>query len=392
MNPLSAIFTAQEVIDTGRKTRKNMKDQLNSGTNKYDLLLNNKVVKAPTSGGEINAVNVNPLFRSASEEIDFLHKVANDGNTYNFHHNRNRKKMYHGKPRNDFEKEKSNLKVIPENDEKLEFNPYLVAGGSILGAAAIQALTSKNLTAPLSSMKNGVKDFAYRLPRKTLGKKKPIGRAMDVLKMSVKPLYKEDRIHMNKTSTWIDHEYEKIATMNSFTKKFEKINNSPKAQKIKGVLRDDFIRTGIETIPYYTAPAALGYFAGKNISHPEDDPGVQRVIVEVPLENFPKKTNKKTPKKALYQATNLEKQAIRNDMSWSEWATNELPRKAVQGLGRTVFPAAVIGLTGRNIKGRLERLEKKDSNQNSDLKNGTARIIIETKPPKAEKKRIGRVR
>jgi hypothetical protein len=414
MDPITALMTGSEIAGAGKKTKKNITDEMSSNINKYDAILGNKVTKAPASGGQVNAINSNPMFRNASEELDFLYKLAGEKESdfYPYRErkrdNRNRRPNNNFRALTDYPNQEINLREIRENGDNQKINPYALAGGSVLGAAALQALLMKDPKAPIQSISRGTNLFIHKLPKKVLGKNKNAKNMIDIIRTGTKPYQKRGTKNGAKTfneskvfneaaqknvkpdidtlveaekeaSQLIDELFYKQANLQT---KVEEVAASPKMQKARRMIRDDFFRSGIESVPYYAAPAALGYVTGKNLSHPEDDPNVTRVIVDVPLENLQDKMSKK----AAEAATEIG-QAIANaktDMSWKEWATEQLPKRTIQGLGRAVFPAIVIGVTGRNIKGRLEKLEKNDKNGDG-VKDGTARITIETKPPVIKK-------
>lgn len=410
MGPIDALFTAGQVVSTGSDAKKSMQNQMKVGANKYDAILNNTIVKAPEAGGQRNALNANPMFRRASEEIDFLYKAAEFAednrrpkkNNQRFQNRDNVRRLESSKsfkPRNNDNraiKEPSHLVEIKNDREKKEYNPFLTAGGAVLGAAALQALFTKSLKAPVSSIKSGVDDFKYSIPRKTIGKNKHVREVMKTLKTGTKKMNSNLKGQMNASNNYsarnsfnktvADNVGSSANVASSVGKQTANTSANNKMQTIKKSIRDDFVRSGIEAVPYYLAPAAFGYLAGKNISHPEDDSGVKRIIMDVPSDLMqstgnkkrkPRQTGKITKEASDISALDLPKN-LANDLSWSEWAKTQLPRKALQGLGRSLFPAMVIHSTGRNIKGRLEKLEHND---NADhVKPGDTRIIIETIP------------
>ncbi|MDF2841707.1 MAG: hypothetical protein K0R00_133 [Herbinix sp.] len=446
MDPISSFFLGNEIIGTGKKTKQNIKAQMAAGS-KYDAILGNKLVKAPSGDGTINAVNSNPLFRNASEELDFLCKAAEEtsgsnataprNQSYNnrpYNNNRannsygNRNSNY-SRPNRNYQSNRPQQPSMPINlveikeknyhDNDEGFNPYLVAGGAVLGAGLLQGLAKKNPMAPVQSAKKGLDKFVHKLPRKILGKNKSMKTVMDVVKDGTKDVRNEkinnarnvsrklsqehsnmrrdmggllysdgdiyDALHNSgkQASVVLDEVFEKSASIQS------KVQDtiSKVRPKAKQMVRDDFLRAGLESIPYYGAPALAGFVAGKNIFDPAVDPNVERVVVDFPLSSLQKqnkprkrKTTGSISKQAYDAGIELGQIPQPRNIPWGEWAKETLPKKALQGLSRSIFPALFIATTGRNLKGRLEKLEQKeDSPKSQPIPDGIARVTIETK-------------
>mgnify|MGYP000942048690 CR=1 FL=1 len=396
MDPITAIFTGQEIARTAKDTDKNAKQQLKAGTNKYDKILKNQIIKAPGGGGVRNAVNINPMFRNAGEKIDFLYKVASDNRQQKGYNRGNRDRRPYNKNKPYDAKEEIHLREINDND-KSSLNPYLTAGGAVLGSAALQALLTKDPMAPVNSARKGTEKFIHKIPRKTIGKNKTVRNILDVIKTGTKPVCRT--FHKDATtSEFIDKMFEKTAS-----------------DRLKSIIRDDFIRGGIESIPYSATPAALRYFTNKSKSRHSDestdhDSNVTQVVIDVPIEylygnnkkkkyDIPKQispnnsdvtqavidipidylygNNKKKESRMPKQASEMQHP---KSLSWKEWALDTLPRRVARGLGTTILPAIVINVTGRNIKGGLEKKKssKKNTPINAPLPNGMARIIVQT--------------
>ena len=73
---------------------------------------------------------------------------------------------------------------------------------------------------------------------------------------------------------------------------------------------------------------------------------------------------------------------------WGKFFKEELPRRGVQGLSRSLFPTAVVALTGRNITNAMEKVNDNNNNNNNlpPVESGKTRIIIQTSSPVGEKR------
>lgn len=360
-NALTTFFIAGDVFDTMNKSRKKMSYELNNGSNKYDDILKNKIVKAPMEDGAINAVNSNPMFRNASEEVDFLCKVASENySNRNYHYNKNNSYYNKNKNEND-KKEEINLKPIPFDDNKKNtINPYVLLGSSVLTAGAIEALIKKDIKAPLKSTKKGFNDFVYEAPRNIGEHNKVVKNVKRVIRKGTKPLRGKNNPNNG------------FGSMNKLAATLDKKTN------LKKMFKEDFVRQGLETIPYYGAPAVAGYLISKCIAQPSSKNKTSKIVIDVPIEELQKADNQNN-----IDNSEVYKRASEDDLSWGDWAKYKLPSKAVQGLSKNLFPAIIVAATGRNIKGNLEKVDR-DRLKNNKLppqEPGKIRIVIDTNEP-----------
>ncbi|MGL5715933.1 MAG: hypothetical protein ACRCX2_23155 [Paraclostridium sp.] len=120
----------------------------------------------------------------------------------------------------------------------------------------------------------------------------------------------------------------------------------------KKVFKDHFLKSGLESIPYYAAPAALGYALSTDLSKGFKKPGSDK---------------KKDGKEKTAGFLNPGKKAK------LEHATERAIERAADGLGRTVFPATVTAATGRNI---MKSFDKVNHNDDTDTRDDIAKVII----------------
>jgi hypothetical protein len=412
---LDKVFMGASVIDGASKAVKGFK----GADNKYDNILGNNTAKVKNINGEMNAVNSsNPMFRSASEEIETLFKEA--AVKEQLAKGVNAVKGQAGKAWSAIQKADAeafdNLEVAKNLRNKFEQTgnkAYLglahqaekdatkflvpaagvgvagtagvvkgikmidkkfgkknessdpikstgdsaypyVAGAGLLGAATFDALAHKSVTAPLTHMKEGVIKGMYAYPKKL------VGRAGKAGKMTVDVLKAvKDKV---KTAEIIDDLY------------FEKIAGSDEILKgkafAKKLVKEDFFKEGLKAIPYVAGPAAASYVIGRDLRHGggkiRDTYNGNNIVIDVPLN----KANSFSP---------TEKIAMTKE--WEKFIKNDLPSKGVQGLARALFPATIVAGTGRNITNAMEDIRNKENNL-PPLEEGKARVIIQTKEHK----------
>lgn len=311
MGPLDKVFAAGEVVDGVNRMAKELKPL---DASKYDKILGNKIIKTPNVNGNLNASNK-------------IKKIA------------------------------SELKEVKEKKDNL----FPLAMGVLLGAGAFNAAAHKNISAPLGVVGEGVRDFAERMPRKMM-KKNPVTKHVQEVFKTVKSSSRK------KQASEYEEEIIKIARLSS------KISKA-KLDDAKLMLRQDFLRPGLEAVPYFAAPAALSYAIGKDLNNnlrPVRGPEASssKVVIDVPIE---KKASDIPP------ATGYRARKPDIDKNWGEWASQNLPSQALRGLGRAVFPATVIALIGRDI--RRGMLDTSVMNNLPPVPEGHARLIVETNDP-----------
>jgi len=311
LGPLDKVFAAGEVVDGVNRMAKELKPL---DASKYDKILGNKIIKTPNVNGSLNASNK-------------IKKIA------------------------------SELKEVKEKKDNL----FPLAMGVLLGAGAFNAAAHKNISAPLGVVGEGVKDFAERMPRKMM-KKNPVTKHVQEVFKTVKSSSRK------KQASEYEEEIIKIARLSS------KINKA-KLDDAKLMFRQDFLRPGLEAVPYFAAPAALSYAIGKDLNNnlrPVRGPEASssKVVIDVPIE----KKASDTPPATGYRARKPD-----IDKNWGEWASQNLPSQALRGLGRAVFPATAIALIGRDI--RRGMLDISVMNNLPPVPEGHARLIVETNDP-----------
>ena len=151
--------------------------------------------------------------------------------------------------------------------------------------------------------------------------------------------------------------------------------NKAKLDDAKLMFIQDFLRPGLEAVPYFAAPAALSYAIGKDLNNnlrPVRGPEASssKVVIDVPIE---KKASDTSP------VTGYRARKPDIDKNWGEWASQNLPSQALRGLGRAVFPATAIALIGRDI--RRGMLDTSVMNNLPPVPEGHARLIVETNDP-----------
>ena len=331
MGPLDKVFAAGEVADGVNRMAKELKPL---DASKYDKILGNKIIKTPNVNGNLNASNK-------------IIKTPNVNGNLN--------------ASNKIKKIASELKEVKEKKDNL----FPLAMGVLLGAGAFNAAAHKNISAPLGVVGEGVKDFAERMPRKMM-KKNPVTKHVQEVFKTVKSSSRK------KQASEYEEEIIKIARLSS------KISNA-KLDDAKLMLRQDFLRPGLEAVPYFAAPAALSYAIGKDLNNnlrPVRGPEASssKVVIDVPIEK--KAAFKKKP---IPPATGYRARKPDIDKNWGEWASQNLPSQALRGLGRAIFPATAIALIGRDI--RRGMLDTSVMNNLPPVPEGHARLIVETNDP-----------
>lgn len=377
------ILTTLNLLDGFKDTTSKSKDAfLNASNNKYDAILNNRQIKTTVEDGNMNAFNSgNEMYSNASDTIDVLYmskiagitdKIKRYDNSFRkeltnaqkafgkFSTNKNKKNFKNmlshggkalakstpllgsavltgigvGKATNYFE-QKNKSDTDPINNLGNDLYPA-VAGSVVTGAMIADGLANKSVTAPFQHAKKAVKKTMYSYPKKLLGR---VGKSGKFLNNLAKTMGKH-----------ASHEIDEIYKYAGFS------------DRAKQILCEDFIGKGIEAIPYVAAPAAVSAIVGKDIKHGGRkirDTYNDKIVVDVPTGEL--------GKIASYDAKGYFKKLF----------TKDVPSKAVQGVSRALFPAAVVAITGHNITNAMEKI--KPDSENS-VPEGKARITIEMAP------------
>lgn len=157
-----------------------------------------------------------------------------------------------------------------------------------------------------------------------------------------------------------------------------------KTEFAKHLAVDHFLKEGLKSIPYYTAPAALGFMLNRDIKN-----GLKKFSEkESPKEQL-KEDLKSITSGGVEKVAGIpfiDKQKIMNAVSKENikrLTTKESLKKGgiialekgADGLGRTIFPATVTAITGRNIMNSFKKLE--DSHGVTPQEDMANRIIIQ---------------
>lgn len=159
-----------------------------------------------------------------------------------------------------------------------------------------------------------------------------------------------------------------IETLSPATKKKGLLAKKNKASKVKEIIREDIVRGAINSVPYAVAPAAVMGMLGRDrvTFKKKDKDNIKRTIVDIPEDSLNKTAAIK--KQTLLQK--LKKDYIPKDIG------EGIARNAIRGVVYTLPVAAVAGLTGRNLRGGLEKFD----NSNKEIKpvqKGKVRVIVE---------------
>lgn len=479
MGPVSKFMTGMFAVDAAKGAGEGVKHEIKNPGNKYDDILGNKLIKAPKAGGTMNALNANPMYKRASDEINERY---------------NRKKEFDGL-----------RQVRDDDDEKKEISPYLFPAGAVGAGVAANVYAAGNLrkddfidrqmknlrgslerklikpwTDPGQVAKANKKiDNLIRERRTALEKsrdvvmssKRPIGeikymghRAGEGIRSGVSkvvhsipskiisqsPFGREvldtarnvrERAGRNEVVNEILSN-NKTEGSNVYKNTFESLKKTPVGEATRKVINHtptrwgvglagsalaggaavygisdlldrhkakreeektafdktrflegarskgrNFVRSGVEGSVYFGTPALAGFAVGKNIANPIFDKiedNSDKMVVEVPIGEVKQRS------------INLEKQAFANStgpaaLPWGRWAKEVLPDRTMQGMAWATVPAAITVGTGRNIKGRLEKIEGYESKL-PPLEEGRARVTIETRPHVNEEKTASDIR
>lgn len=175
----------------------------------------------------------------------------------------------------------------------------------------------------------------------------------------LKDLFNE-YINPKKASTEID-ELEKLA--------------GRKADFAKNIVIDHFFKEGLKSVPYYAAPAALGLTLNRDIKN-----GLRKM--DEKKEHQTDNDDSHGGKHELKEKTAKLDKVKLDGGDLSSLSNEKLKRilkvtleRSADGLGRTVFPAAVTAVTGRNIMNSFKKLE--DSTGQTPQEDMANKIIIQ---------------
>lgn len=173
-----------------------------------------------------------------------------------------------------------------------------------------------------------------------------------------------------KASEVIDEAFEKKALYPRFANK---------AHFIKKVLKEDVAQNAVGSLPFFMLPAAASYMTGRDLKYDAkkiDKKGKDRITIDIPLSDFKKTAGMKPYLSVINKAKKLKDGALHQSPTWKEFFKYELPSRSVRALTWAIPATALTAITGRNIRGSLEKTDS----QNKPLESGKARITIETAP------------
>lgn len=150
---------------------------------------------------------------------------------------------------------------------------------------------------------------------------------------------------------------------------FEKHAGSKK-DFAKKVIVENFFKKGLESIPYYLASSSLGYAMGRDMRRGlKKDKDINNDNQNNKIASYSMKNNK-------IKIKNAGKVAV---------------EKAAEGLGRTLFPAAVTAITGRNIMDSLKKIDEPRKNTTQeDLANSIIININNTNNKRSIKRQVSK--
>lgn len=372
----------------------------NQPVNKYDEILNNKIIPAKddfmgdtnvlANGDKMASNLINELFAEKLAEEENI--VSEDNHNYEINKSKPYVKSYnkpYNKPRNNASpyprnnnntKNHSNYNSYDKDDQGNDYLPYAILGSVAVGLGAYQAYKTKNISAPLNSIREGAKKGFQKgllsAPKKILKSNKTSSMFLNAVKESDKSL-KNLEGKGNFQNRFAEEIIEEM---------YKGAMDTSKSNYLKTLVKEDFVQNGIRSIPYMTVPIGLSYALNKNLK--QDNNAVRginkdnitpndRIIIDVPLSEINKRS-----KKASCEINEIFKiaQEIKPPREMKEWAKHQLPREMVRASSWALFPSAVIAMTHRNIRGMGEKIDSKNKKL-APIEAGKARIIIEAGPP-----------
>jgi len=344
MNPMTALWVGSEAVTAGKKAKVGA-GSIMKGNNKYNKILKNDQIAAPK-------INTEPkLFKSASEELDFLYEVAGGKEVL------------------------AELREIREDDKK--HSPYLFPAALLAASAGTHAIVKKDITAPGKLLWRVGPQKLKREVGKAFGRAFPSTNSArkaikDISKASKgKAASDKAKKTINNNKDWFDPMIKKAA-LEGIKSSAPETYQALKGRKLaKKLFKEDFIRGGLEAIPFWGVPAAAGMIVGKNIYDPSRDrDNNKKIVVDVPANG------------ALSKMAASARQYV--SKPWKDWAREDLSSAGARGLGRALAVTGVVGVTGRNIRGRWEKMD--GQGDLPPVEEGKIRLIIEQPASKTKKK------
>ncbi len=177
------------------------------------------------------------------------------------------------------------------------------------------------------------------------------------------------KLNQKKASELIDETFEKKA--------YYKFSN--KAHFIKKLLKQDLAQNAVGTLPFFALPATASYLAGRDLKYDArkiSKAGKDKITIDIPLSDFKKTAGFRPRRSALSALSKGKKSGLYQIPTWKEFFKYEMPSRAVRTLSWVAPATALTAITGRNIRGSLEKTDSKVA----PLEPGKARVTIETAP------------
>lgn len=264
-------------------------------------------------------------------------------------------------------------------EERSDLFPKAVSAG-VGGALAFNSITNRSALHPLKMSSKLVKGALSKIPRNAVKRSGKVGNA-------AVNVYDNSKDKINKFFSAMDKEKKKAAAEASAEMRYKRakakkaknkggipktsseidimyeLEKNAKYDFAKKVFKENFLRAGVESIPYNLAPAVASVALGRDLKRggtkiEPSSTDVKTTIIDIPSEQLQDITKK--------QATVNEN-------------TKRFIERSAEGLGRAVFPAATSAFLGKNIMNNMENLKDKNNKLNtlSSPKEGMTRIIIQ---------------
>lgn len=273
-------------------------------------------------------------------------------------------------------------KFEQKKDPKERNDIYPKAVGAVVGGAMLaNAIAKKNPYATLNVVGKSLKNTATKIPKNAIKRTGPIGEFAVGVGEKVKKGMEKTVKDVNKGSRKSTKSF--IKTGNGFNSKknFRKKQASEtldfffekQARQVnlgsfaKDVVKDNILRAGIESIPYYAAPAAFSYAVGRDFRKGgkkiNKNENVNTTVVNVPIEKSAATVNIGSK-------------------------TENFIRKGAEGIGRTIIPGIASMAIGRNIMDGMKKIDNGNDVSNivsQDIPEGHARVIIQSNEKASDK-------
>lgn len=228
---------------------------------------------------------------------------------------------------------------------------------NFLAKADIEMLSKKEQEKRWLSRKVMLNDAFNHLNEKANAKNRSLNESANIANMKELLNVRLKSITNNTTNYTLNHK----KAFDELDKSFEKIASMAYAKK---VFKDHFLKKGLESIPWYAAPATVGYLMNKSIQRknspsPRNDDHVKEINVKLASFNVNKGQVKKFGKAAI--------------------------EKGAEGLGRTLFPAAITAATGRNIMNSFNKIDRENHFNTQEAIANRIVINLEGSTPKSAK-------